>query len=919
MFSKKFAQFGLISRLVISVIGISFIIVTLVTFFNIQYNFISINKTLQEEEASLEARFKASFIQPVWNYDLVTLEEMIRSEFVNPLIHSLILKNNTGDIIIGFERNSNGSIDRLSHSIPTEKMRLVKIVYKRNPSNSDEMIANIYYDLNLRHLYSKMWKTIFLVSIEFIVLTIILVWSLSSIMVRRVLRPLELIRTGLVKVKKTLKKDFHFFSESTHAEAVAFPELKRMAIELEDVFKDLGMMTDKLKENQQRLELVLSGGSLGSWDWNLKTDEYILDEHWIKNLGVIIDDTTPRIGKYWSSFIHPDDFLSWKKAVADHLSGQKLFYETQFRFRFKTGPWHWILSRGKVNKRDSDGTPIRISGTHLDITDKIKAREDLDKLNILQGAILEYAGYAIVATNSNGTITTFNRAAELMLGYFHHELVHKKNLLVFHDENELTGRQKEFSEELGHHIEEGFSILVAKSLEGLPNKHEWTYIRKDGSRFPVLLSITTLRDPSNVIMGFLGVAVDISEQKKNLEAIRQKNIQLETLGVHAREMAFNAQTANEAKSKFIANMSHEIRTPMNAIIGYTDLLRETALDGEQKNFISSIQSSGELLLDLVNNILEITKIEAGLLTLKKREFSLSDLVFEVIGLILPKAQRKGIELSCTLDAGPYDKLVGDPLRLRQVMINFVENAVKFTEKGAVYLKVGPFEINDVGQIKVCFEVKDTGIGIEKNMIPKLFTRFNQLDDSITKRFGGTGLGLAISYEIIHLMGGDIKVASSLGEGTTFTFYLLLDIPTERIENVPATSLKNNLSLRPLKILLAEDTEENRVLILHYFRKLPFEFDTVLNGEEAYAKFQERTYDLILMDMQMPVMDGITATRIIREFEKKSNRQPVPIIALTAYALDEQREMCIASGCNFHVAKPIKKDDLLQIILEHTQK
>lgn len=917
MFLKKYSHLGLVGRLVILVVLLSISIVAIVTFFNVQYNFISIRKELDEVGTSLEVRFKASFVQLVWNYDLLTLEEMIRSEFVNPLIQTLVLTNSSGEFLLGFERDHNDKITRLNQRSSYQTTNRVAIIYKRK-SGQDEVIAHIHYSLDKNYLYSKMWKTIFLETFEFIMLTVGLALALSFMVVRRVLRPLEIIRLGLITVKDTLRRDFHFFSESAKTKAVAFPELKVMASELEDVFKDLGEMTDKLKENQQRLELVLSGASLGSWDWNLINGEYVVDDRWAKILGFKIEELVPQ-GSQWLQGIHPDDYSFVMKSLNDHFEGATSSYEAEYRYRHKSGTWLWILSRGKVNQKNSEGKPIRISGTHLDVTEKRKAQEEFTKLNILQGAILEYAGYAIVTTNPDGIITTFNKAAERMLGYEIKDLAQQKSLLVFHDDQEILERQKLFSHELGYRIDPGFPVLVAKSLGGIANENEWTYIRKDGSRFPVLLSVTTLRDPQNIIMGFLSVAVDISEQKKSLEAIRMKNIQLEALGAHAREMAIKAQSANEAKSKFIANMSHEIRTPMNAMIGYTDLLRETELNQEQANYISSIQSSGALLLDLVNNILEVTKIEAGVLTLKNREFSLSAIVAEVVELIKPRAQRKGIELTCSFESKDFDKLIGDPLRLRQIMINFIDNAVKFTEHGTVSLKVGPFDKISSGQLKVYFEVKDSGIGIERKMLSNLFTRFNQLDDSITKRFGGTGLGLAISREIIHLMNGDIHVDSELGQGTTFTFHLLFNLSFDQTEFASPTPSAVNLPIKPLKVLLAEDTEENQLLILHYFKKLPYTVDVVVNGVEALEKFRSETYDIILMDMQMPVMDGITATKKIRKIEQTTNKKAIPIIALTAYALDEQKEMCLASGCNMHISKPVKKDYLIQMILEQTQK
>lgn len=410
---------------------------------------------------------------------------------------------------------------------------------------------------------------------------------------------------------------------------------------------------------------------------------------------------------------------------------------------------------------------------------------------------------------------------------------------------------------------------------------------------------------------FITVFQDITSRKTREKELRRINEEL--------AQANRCVTAaNKAKSEFLANISHEIRTPMNVVIGMSDLLLNTPpLTAEQENFVQLINKSGQTLLDLINNILEISQIEAGNITLENKDFHVFETVQEILTLLSFKIQKKGLRLETSFDPEVPNWIVGDNLRLKQILLNLLSNAIKFTSKGSIGLNVSCIKKNDT-HCCVKFLVADTGIGIAEDKICHLFQRFNQLDSSITKNFGGTGLGLSISKELVELMNGTIKVSSEEGRGTSFIVEIPFLIGEEPKTEAQPTIQQVPHDKRPLKILLAEDTEENCTLIMHYLKNHPYSIEIATNGIEALDKFKKNEYDLILMDMQMPKMDGLTATKEIRSIEKETGRQAIPIVALTAYALHEEKERFLQGGCDLHLIKPVKKMELIQTILEITK-
>ena len=660
---------------------------------------------------------------------------------------------------------------------------------------------------------------------------------------------------------------------------------------------------ENLKEERARLDSIIEGTNVGTWEWNVQTGKTIFNERWADIIGYTLDELSPVSIATWMKYLHPEDLAASDDLLNRHFRRELAYYEYECRMKHKDGRWVWVLDRGSVSEWAPDGKPLMMYGTHQDITKRKQAEEELR-----------------------------------------------------------------------------------------------------------------------------------SEKEK-------------------------AEEANRAKSEFLSIMSHEIRTPLNAIIGMSDLLAETRLDDDQQNYVQTFLSAGESLLSIINNILDYSKIEAGKVEMEYAGFDLADVMEKISAILALQAYKKRIELIVDIPHHVPTALVGDQQRLRQVLMNLIGNAVKFTEKGEVTVSMETVEEESLpGEAAIRFSIRDTGVGIPADKLPIIFERFSQADSSVTRRFGGTGLGLAISQKLVALMGGNISVESEVGRGSRFFFTLkfqrqkeaglktqemaidmkglrvlvvddnatnrlivhrmllpwgavvtdafdakdamkelsrqirsqsapydliILDrhmpgmdgfelaefirkdprlndskmimmtsdsfnIDTARVHRagisgylvkpVKKSDLKEIImktlglqgvavkteipaptpaKLAALKILLVEDAENNRMLIRSYLKKTPFIVEEAENGQIALEKFQKGAYDVVLMDMQMPVMDGYTATREIRKWEKETGAGPTPVLALTAHVFQEDVEKSLDAGCNAHLTKPIRKEALLAAIVEQT--
>lgn len=725
------------------------------------------------------------------------------------------------------------------------------------------------------------------------------------------------------------------------------------------------------------------------------------------------------------------------------------FWQKVTRGELQTGTYQRVTKSGKPiwihasynPTLNAAGTVYKIVKFATDITAQKEAEISRQEQETRLQAIVTNAVDGIVTINDRGIIESFNPAAEGMFGYTSAEAIGQNIKLLMPEPF-----RSEHDGYLDNYKQSGHRKIIGIGREVVGR-------RKDGATFPLDLAVNEMYLSGR--RAFIGVLRDITDRKAaeaelELSAVQMKHINFELEMANA-----EAQQANKAKSVFLASMSHEIRTPMNSIVGMAQLLAETPLTPEQQDYIQRLKRASDHLLGLINNILDISKIEAGHLELEQVPLNLHTLLEQMGEIMAVSAQAKELDFVVRIRPDVPEMIIGDPTRLRQILMNLVSNAIKFTQVGHVLVQV-----ERTTSAAIRFSVSDTGIGIPADKMGSIFNSFSQLDVSTSRKFGGTGLGLSICKRLVDLMGGEISVTSTPGTETTFTFTAPVSIeppqtnstdrdvlalqgirilvvddhqPTRLVireilseagaliseaasgplaidqlqiaehdhqpvhlmlvdpkmsdmdglelvqtvrampiwENLPVlflisdnhhshcahiqetpithqiakplfrtqlvsavnkatrqespkkhfhpnkTSSTDGTSLPSRRILLVDDLEDNRDLVILFLKNLPYTVDTAVNGQEAVEKFQTGSYDLVFMDIQMPVMDGIQATVTIRHWEQTTGRLQTPIVALTAQALTDEQERILAAGCTAHLPKPIRKPDLLKAIEGYT--
>jgi len=541
---------------------------------------------------------------------------------------------------------------------------------------------------------------------------------------------------------------------------------------------------------------------------------------------------------------------------------------------------------------------------YLDILKAKKFREKLRRTTMRTEklaskyslSLIEASLDPLVTISSKGKITGMNAATVNITGIAREKLIGSDFLNYFTEPQKARDIYKEI-------FAKGFVIDSPLTIR-----------HKDGKLTDVLFNGSVYKDDKENVLGVVVVARDITDQKLfENELIEAKK--------KAEKATKIAEESNQLKESFLANMSHEIRTPMNAIIGFSDILNKRKLGVQEKEFVTIIKSAGENLLKIINDILDISKIEAGMMTFDEDNFSVKEIFKTLNGMLFGKAKEKNIELVFSWDKNVPDTIIGDQTRLSQIIINLVSNAIKFTNEGSVKVE-GKVDKIDDKRVFIKFLITDTGIGISENKLAAIFERFQQAESHTARKYGGTGLGLSIAKLLIELQGGKLFVKSELNQGSVFSFSIPYKRSTKALEAVVQEEKRYNMKeLGKLNILLVEDNQLNVMLIKSLFSENNLKLATAENGKigiELYKSNKERTeltkhFDIILMDMEMPEMNGYEAVDIIRN-ELKSN---IPIIAMTANAMAGEREKCLDLGMNDYISKPIDSALLFEKIYDLT--
>ncbi|MFO1414235.1 MAG: PAS domain S-box protein [Burkholderiales bacterium] len=649
------------------------------------------------------------------------------------------------------------------------------------------------------------------------------------------------------------------------------------------------------REGEERLRMTQEAAQVGFWEWDLATGRTYWSPQCARNFGAGPD--VPRTDIEWRKRVHPDDLARVDAAWTENAHRREPI-EVEHRVVADSGEIKWLLVRCEADY-DAAGNAIRLRGINLDITQRKRAEERLRMYERILASMQE----GVVVVGPDTLILYVNPKAEAMFGYEPGELI-GKHVSVINAPGDLSPEMQ------------AAEILGALQRDGVW-QGEVCNITKQGRRFWCYGTVSRLDHPElGSVM--VGVQTDISERKRIEARLAAHHVELEAT-VRSRTAELEAakgaaEAANIAKSAFLANISHEIRSPLQAITGSVSLLRRSSLTAQQEVWVDWIVRAGQHLLEIINQVLELSRIEAGKLDLVEAEVDVGELVRDVVDMVAEAAEGKGLALRSEAPRLPAG-LRGDPTRIRQALLNYASNAVKFTERGTVAVRCRVLADEGDG-LRLRFEVEDSGIGIGAEGLSRLFAPFEQVDASSTRRHGGTGLGLAITRRLAELMGGEAGAESEPGVGSTFWFTVRLAKATPRHRRpasvaMGAAEARLRTVHRGRRILLVEDDPIVQQLDLYALNEAGLVVDLARDGREAVRMAEGADYDVIVMDVQMPNMNGLEATRRIRALARHA---ATPIVAKTANAFDEERRACLAAGMSDLVAKPVDTETLFSTLL-----
>lgn len=659
----------------------------------------------------------------------------------------------------------------------------------------------------------------------------------------------------------------------------------------------------KLAENerqktQQQLAMAQSLAHLGSWEWDLKADTLVWSEELYNVYG--IDKNATDLFQKTNNMTHPEDLQRVIGIVSESKKTHRNF-EFYYRIIRNDGTVRHIHSRGNVIL-DAQGEVEKMIGTDQDVTDRFR-EEQMEKLVMAATK----SNNAVIIADHTGKIEWVNEGFSLLTGYTFEEVKDTHGELL--RQGGTTG------------LTPGTDLYDTVFSKKKSVVYEGKNFTKDGKEYWVITTLTPVLGTTGQVERIIAIDSDITERKKIEEDLIFANKIAEhslKKGSRALQELMNAKKQLEdsmhVKEQFLAKMSHEIRTPMNAIVGLTDILLETPINHDQKECIDAIKLSSDNLLSIINDILDFSKLESGKVSVEAIPFNPKEIIDAVLFTLGFSATKKGIKLNFLKEENELPHyIIGDSVRLRQIILNLLSNAIKFTEHGSVTIKSKIIEQN-AEACKIQFVISDTGIGIPADRIGTIFESFTQASNETTRKYGGTGLGLTIVKQLTELQGGTVSVESKLEEGSTF--YVTIEYKKYTSETPPEPANKKRMpeeNISGARILLAEDNEMNQMLAGKIFARWKLHLEIAENGEKAIEKLKAQDFDLVLMDIQMPVMDGYEATRQIRK-TLPAPKSSIPIIAMTAHALVGESDKCVALGMDDYISKPFNQQDLYDKIV-----
>lgn len=703
---------------------------------------------------------------------------------------------------------------------------------------------------------------------------------------------------------------------------------------LESLERRVKTRTAELAKSEQRFATALKGANDGLWDWDLTTDIVYYSPRWKSMLGYGENELVGVLDTF-VSLVHPGDKDKVLGLARDYIEGRTDSFEAEIRMSHKDGHYITILTRAYLVRNKVDGKPVKLIGTHGDITERRKSEQFiLDTSEILKMIALREPKEQIYDAIAHLYESRHPGMRCSMLLLEGNKLMHAG----------APSMPKEYCDAVNG-LENGPNVGscgtatyhgIRVIVEDIATDPKWEKIKDAALPYGMRCCWSEpIKNSQGEVLGAFGMYYDypaspneaesndmssaarlagiIMEREKSEKELDQHRKNLEEL-VSERtrqleEAKLEAEAANIAKSNFLANMSHEIRTPMNALLGLSRLALQTELNPKQQDYIMKIHSSAESLLGVIGDILDFSKIEAGMLKIENISFKLSDAISQVSEVFHQAALGKGLDLKINVSKDAPICLVGDPLRFRQILTNLIGNAIKFTEQGSISVSARTLENNN-GRVKLSITVADTGIGMSPNQSDNIFGAFNQADTSTTREFGGTGLGLSITKHLVELMGGEIWVESRVNGGSAFTFTAFFTEGSEPQDFIEADPLSKIPDFSNVQILLVEDNDINQQVAKELLELSNCSVTIANNGQEAVELVASGApIDLILMDVQMPVMNGLDATKKIREGNWTKTKKRLPIIAMTGAAMDGDRAQGFESGMDAFIAKPFTLEGL----------